>query len=56
MNMIHKQETIIDVYNMNTTFQYIIKTFVLNKMLHHINILWIIEDNEKLKYDMDIQN
>ena len=30
--------------------------FVLNKMLHHVGMLWIIENHEELKYDMDIQN
>ena len=46
----------IDVDNMNTTYQDIITTFVLNKMLHHVGMLWIIENHDELKYDMDIQN
>ena len=46
----------IDVYNMNTTYQDIITTFVLNKMLYHVSMLWIIENLEQLKYDIDIQN
>ena len=25
-------------------------------MLHHVGMLWIIENHEELKYDMDIQN
>ena len=25
-------------------------------MLHHVGMLWIIENNKELKYDMDIQN
>ena len=25
-------------------------------MLHHIGMLWIIENHEELKYDMDMQN
>ena len=25
-------------------------------MLHHVGILWVIENYEQLKYDMDIQN
>ena len=25
-------------------------------MLHHVGTLWIIENNEELKYDMGIQN
>ena len=50
------KETTIDVDNMNTTYQDIIKFLVLNSMLHHIGMLWIIENNEQLQYDMDIQN
>ena len=46
----------IDVYILDTTYQEIIKTFVLNTMFHRIVMLWIIENNEELKYDMDIQN
>ena len=25
-------------------------------MLHHVGMLWIIENHEQLKYDVDIQN
>ena len=25
-------------------------------MLHHVGMLWIIENNEELEYNMDIQN
>ena len=25
-------------------------------MLHHVGMLWTIENNEQLKYDMDIKN
>ena len=42
--------------NFNTTYQDIITTFVLNTMLHHVGILWIIETHEKLQYDMDKHN
>ena len=49
------KETIIDVDNMNTTYKYIITTIVLNKMLHHVGMLWIIENHVELKYDMDIK-
>ena len=38
---------------MNTAYQYIITTFVLNKMLQHVGMLWIIENNEQLQYDME---
>ena len=33
------KETIIDVDNINITYQYIITTFVLNKILHHVGML-----------------
>ena len=46
----------IDVDNINTAYQYIITKFVLNTMLHHVGLLWIIENHEELKYYMDIQN
>ena len=46
----------IDVDMLNTTYQDIIKTFLLNKILHHVSILWIIENNEELQYYMDKQN
>ena len=43
----------IDVDILNTTYQDIITTFVLNTMLHHVGMLWIIEAHEQLQYDMD---
>ena len=46
----------IDVDNLNTTYQDIITTFVLNTILHHVSMLWIIETHEQLKYDMDKHN
>ena len=46
----------IDVYNLNTTYQDIITTYVLNTMLHHVGMLWIIETREKLQYDIDKHN
>ena len=49
------KETMIDVDNLNTTYQDIIITFVLNKMLHYVGMLWIIDIHEQLKYDMDIK-
>ena len=48
------KETTIDVDNIHTTYQDIIKTFVFNTMLHHFGMLCIIEAHEKLKYGMDI--
>ena len=32
------------------------KTFVLNAMLRHVGMIWIIENHEDSKYDMEIQN
>ena len=48
--------TMIDVDDMNTTYQDIITHFALNKMLHHVGMLWIIENHEQLKYDTEIQS
>ena len=47
-----------DIYvdDMNTTSQYIISTFALITMLHHVYMLWIIKNHEQLKYNIDIQN
>ena len=50
------KETMIYVENLNTTYKDIITTFVLNTMLHHVGMLWIVENHEELKYDMDIKN
>ena len=41
---------------MNTTYQDIITLFVFNTMLHHVGMLWVIETNQHLKYDMDKHN
>ena len=48
----------IDVYILDTTYQDIITIFLLNIMLQHVGILWIIETHEQLQYDMEnkIQN
>ena len=46
----------ISMDNMDTTYQYIITSFVLNTVLHHVGMLWIIEPHEQLKYDMDKHN
>ena len=50
------KETMIDVDHLNTTYQDIITNFVLNKMLHHVSMLRIIETHEQLQYDMDKHN
>ena len=41
-----------DVDNLNTTYKDIITTFVLNTMIHHVGMLWIIVTHEQLQYDM----
>ena len=46
----------IDVDILDTTYQYIITTFLLNTMLHHVGMLCIIETHEQLQYDMEEQN
>ena len=43
-----RKETMIDVDDLNTTYQYIFTTFVLNTILHHVGMLWVIETHEKL--------
>ena len=45
-----------DVNNLNTIYQDIITTFVLNKMLDHVGMLWMIETHEQLQFDMDKHN
>ena len=47
------KETIISMDKMNNTCQDIITSFVLNIMLQHVGMLWIIETHEQLKYDMN---
>ena len=47
-----EKETIIYVEMLDTTYQDIITTFLLNTMLHHVVMLCIIEAHTKLKYDM----
>ena len=50
------KETMIDLYLLETNYQEIITNFVSNTMLHHVGMIWIIENHEYLKYDMDLQN
>ena len=42
--------------NINTYYKDIITSFVLNKILHHVGMSWIIETNQHLEYDMDKNN
>ena len=46
------KETMVDLYLLETDYQKIITTFVLNTMLQHVGMVWIIENHEDLKYDM----
>ena len=41
---------------LDTTYQEVITTYVLDTMLHHVVMLLILENHEDIKYDMDIQN
>ena len=41
---------------MNNNYKDIITTFVLNTILHHVGMLWIIETHKKLQYDMAKHN
>ena len=50
------KETMIDVDMFNTKYQYIIKTFLLNTILHHVGMLRIIETHKQSQYDIDEQN
>ena len=50
------KETMIYMDNINAKYQYIITSFVLNTVLHHVGMSWIIERNEQLKYDMEKNN
>ena len=50
------KETMIDLDLLETDYQEIFTTFALNKMLEHVGMIWIIENNEDLEYDMEIKN
>ena len=47
------KEKKIDVDNFNTTYPDVITTFLLNKILNYVCILWIIETHEQLKHDLE---
>ena len=38
-----RKEKGLSMNNMNTNYKYIITSFVLNKVLHHVGMSWIIE-------------
>ena len=41
---------------MNTNYKDIITSFVLNTVLHHVVMSWIIETNQHMEYDMEKHN
>ena len=42
--------------NMKTNYKDIITSFVLNTLLHHVGMSWVVESNEQLKYYMEKHN
>ena len=50
------KETGLSINNMNNNYKYIITSFLLNTLLHHVGISWIIETHKQLKYDRDKYN
>ena len=42
--------------NMIANYKDIISSFVLNEVLRHVGMSWIIETHKQLKYDMDKHN
>ena len=40
----------------NTTFEEIVTKFVLNSILHHVGMSWIIISNKEIKYEIDESN
>ena len=49
------KETLIDDDILETDYQEIITTFALNTVFEHVDMIWIIENDEDLKYDMEIK-
>ena len=41
------------LYLQNSAFEEIITKFVLNAILHHVGMSWIICSNEEILYEMD---
>ena len=50
------KQTGLSMDNMNSNYTDISTVFVLNKLLNHVGISWIIETHEKLKYEMNKHN
>ena len=49
-----KRET--DSFLKNATFDEMITKFVLNKILHHVGMSWVIIFNKEMKYEIDENN
>ena len=45
----------VDLDLLEIDYQEMITTSVLNKMLHHVGMIWIIENHQDLKYDMELK-
>ena len=43
----------IGLYLRNTTIEEMINKFVLNAILHHVGMSWIICSNKEMKYEID---
>ena len=50
------KQTGLYMYNINTNYKDIVTVFVLNTVLHHVDMPSIIETQKELKYDMDKHN
>ena len=49
------KKTMIDLNPLEANYQEIITNFALDTILQHVGMIWIIENHEDLKYDMEIQ-
>ena len=49
-----KRET--GLFLKNTTFDEMITKFVLNTILHHVDMSWIISSNKEMNYEIDENN
>ena len=43
----------ISMDKINTKYQDIMNSFVLNIMFHHVGVLWIMKTHEQLQYVLD---
>ena len=46
-----KKET--GLYLRTSTYEEMISKFVLNAILHHVGMTWIISSNKEMKYEID---